>query len=259
MGKENPELISVYQDTMAHAPFVKGDIDYTVTSKYSIEDMGFRPIRGGVISVWNTDSISAAIKARQKDPYAKICMLNMASRKRPGGGVRNGARAQEEDLFRCTTLGMDIPEKHYPLEEHEYLYTESAYIIKDADYERVFPVEIDVVSMPAINLNVGKWNEEKNDYDTEIQEKPQGYATMMIKKIRAICGHAASRGCNTLILGAWGCGVFKNEPDEVALFFKTVLEHEGFATQFKQIIFPVINDKNSRDNNYEAFKKVFSI
>lgn len=254
MGKKNPELIAVYKDTLEKVPGIKGDIDTTVTSKYKLDDHTFLPIKHGVIEVVNMDSVSAAIRAIQKDPYAKICILNMASRKKPGGGVKNGAKSQEEDLFRCTTLGMDISDKHYPLKEDEFVYTEGAYVFKNKNYEDIFPFKVDVVTMPAINLNGGGWNEEKKEYEVKILEKPPHYTRIMVQKIRTMCGMAARRGCTHLILGAWGCGVFKNEPAEVALHFKTVLVHEGFATQFKSVVFPVINDRNSQGNNYKVFK-----
>ena len=61
---------------------------------------------------------------------------------------------------------------------------------------------------------------------------------------------------DNIILGAWGCGVFGNEPDKMAKMFKDVLE-EGY--KFNNVIFAIINDHNSVGNNYNEFKKVIGV
>ena len=58
-------------------------------------------------------------------------------------------------------------------------------------------------------------------------------------------------GVEVLILGAYGCGVFGQDPEEVAAIFKDELE----MFTFKEAVFAII--KSDRDNNYEAFEGVF--
>ena len=77
------------------------------------------PKTGCNIYVKNLDCIQETLYLSKS---GKTLLLNMASYKRPGG-VRNGARAQEECLFRCSNLIQVVPNSFYPLKENEALYT----------------------------------------------------------------------------------------------------------------------------------------
>ncbi len=51
---------------------------------------------------------------------------------------------------------------------------------------------------------------------------------------------AAAQGYRRLVLGAWGCGVFRNEPAQVAGAFRALLEPGGrFARTFGHVVFGV--------------------
>ena len=52
-----------------------------------------------------------------------------------------------------------------------------------------------------------------------------------------------------------GCGVFGNDPVNIATWFKEILT-EGYYKSFKNVIFAVINDHNSVSNNYQIFKNI---
>jgi uncharacterized protein (TIGR02452 family) len=67
-----------------------------------------------------------------------------------------------------------------------------------------------------------------------------------------------SWGAQYLILGAWGCGVFKNDPEKIAQYFKDSIIGEGYGSLYKKIIFAVINDHNSVANNYEIFNTILN-
>ena len=75
------------------------------------------------------------------------------------------------------------------------------------------------------------------------------------KRIFRILAVAAEEKKKDLILGAWGCGVFGNDPVAVASIFKKVI-HESFANAFRNIIFAI--PEGRYDNNYESFREVFS-
>ena len=64
---------------------------------------------------------------------------------------------------------------------------------------------------------------------------------------------AAENKVDTLILGAFGCGVFKQDPEQVALIFDEFLSTD-FENVFETVIF-AIPDRNSK--NYKAFERVF--
>lgn len=65
---------------------------------------------------------------------------------------------------------------------------------------------------------------------------------------------AASRGVQTLVLGAWGCGVFRNDPRMVAgVFADLIREGSSFANVFPHLVF-AIYDTTSSGEVLTAFK-----
>jgi uncharacterized protein (TIGR02452 family) len=84
------------------------------------------------------------------------------------------------------------------------------------------------------------------------------YRNITKNKIRLMLSLAAKNGVKNLILGAWGCGVFKNNPEVISGYFHEILVDECYSGLFNQVIFAVINDENSAGNNYEIFKKKFN-
>ena len=238
-------LVSVFQDTLENSK----NLTDSTTSKHTFDETN--PPRltmfKDIISVINTDSVSAVVEYSK---LGKTCVLNMASYKRPGGGVHNGARAQEECLFRCSNLIQVVPTSFYPLEVNEALYTKDAIFFKDKDYEYMEPVVCDVITIAAINLN------ENAKYDP-VQNVTE-YRKMTKDKIRLMVSLAAQNGVKNLILGAWGCGVFNNDPTTMAQYFGEVLVGEGYSVDFDNIVFAIINDHNSVGNNFDIFNNKFN-
>jgi uncharacterized protein (TIGR02452 family) len=69
---------------------------------------------------------------------------------------------------------------------------------------------------------------------------------------------AAYCDCDALILGAWGCGVFKNDPSMVAqMFADLLLTKSQFWGRFKSVIFSVL-DTSKQQNIFPEFYKRFS-
>ena len=238
-------LVSVFQDTLENSKNLKD----STTSKHTFDETN--PPRltmfKDVISVINTDSVSAVVEYSK---LGKTCVLNMASYKRPGGGVYNGARAQEECLFRCSNLIHVVPTSLYPLEVNEALYTKEAIFFKDKDYEYMEPVVCDVITIAAINLN------ENAKYDP-VQNITE-YRKITKDKIRLMVSLAAQNGVRNLVLGAWGCGVFNNDPTTMSQYFSEVLVGEGYSVDFDNIVFAIINDHNSVGNNFDIFNNKFN-
>ena len=75
----------------------------------------------------------------------------------------------------------------------------------------------------------------------------------MFKKILAV---AAIHKHDTLILGAWGCGVFGNDPYMVAKLFKRHIDSDHFHGLFRHIIFAVLDPSKKHDNTI-AFEQTF--
>lgn len=234
MNKE--ELIQVFENTKA----LCSDVKAPFSQKYTFKDFDEKIY--GNISVEPTDTVSAMCKYITE---GKTLVLNMASSKRPGGGVANGSVAQEECLFRCSNL-FEISKDMYPISKDEFIYSKDVTFIKDKDYNKIFPISCDVITIAAVNLNTGHIdNPEKID--------ALEYQTLMLQKMDTIFKIARENKIENIILGAWGCGVFKNDPNVVAELFKTSMA--PYKECFKNIVFAVINDKNSVANNYRIFKK----
>lgn len=234
-------LIEVYQDTLDYSKNLqdsittKHDFSENLTKK-GTELLIFNETNN--IQVVNSDSVSALVEWSK---LGKTAVLNMASPKRPGGGVINGARAQEECLFRCSNLGHVVSSDFYPLQDNELLWTKNAVFFKDVNYGYMRDVKVDVITIAAINLNgLGRF------------QKIPNYEELTKDKIRLMLSIAIKNNIDNIILGAWGCGVFGNEPDKMAIMFKEILD-EGY--KFDNVIFAIINDHNSVGNNYDEFKK----
>lgn len=204
------------------------------------------------IKVDNSDSVSTLTKFA-KD--GKTCVLNMASYKRPGGGVARGARAQEECLFRCSNLSEVISQDFYPLEDNTCLYTKDAVFFKDFNYYWMDAVTVDVITIAALRLSATVGSDGIPNYEPDDKEL---YENLTKNKIRLMISMAAKNGVKNIILGAWGCGVFNNDPQTMANYFKEILIGEGYSSYFDNVIFAIINDHNSVGNNFEIFDKTFN-
>ena len=228
MNKE--KLIEIFEDTLKQS----NEVSETTKHTFNEIDTQLDFINTTKISVADSDTVSAGV---QYAKLGKTCILNMASSKHAGGGVERGAMAQEECLFRCSNLFVSVPQSFYPLENDECLYTKNAIFFKDRYYNNMEPVELDVVTIAAINLNNGR---------------PNDYMNIMMNKMKLMLSLAKQNDCENVILGAWGCGVFKNNPNEVASMFKKVIRQY----EFKNVVFAVINDRNSVDDNFKVFRQI---
>jgi len=109
-----------------------------------------------------------------------------------------------------------------------------------------------------VNLNVNaKYDAKKEVWIEGLIPQPDNYLELTKMKIRTILSLAAKNKCKFIILGAWGCGVFKNDPEDMADAFYEVLVDEGYERLFTQVVFAIINDGNSNGNNVIIFKETF--
>lgn len=196
-------------------------------------------------------------------------MLNMASRRCPGGGALNGARAQEETLFRrsnlCVSLyqfdeyhanllGIPLGKGHYPMGYSTAgIYSGRVMFFRkgvNEDYALMDnPFECAVVSAAAISHPDLTPNGRLVDWA----------AKAMADKIRNVLRISLLHGHDSLVLGAWGCGAFRNPPIHIAELFKIVINEEEFSGKFRQIRFAIIEDHNSKNANFVAFERVFRV
>lgn len=199
-------------------------------------------------------------------------MLNFASGGHPGGGVENGARAQEETICRRSTLSRSIfsfsrsyaarygyghmPGNNYPLRDLNFsaIYSPAVTVFKEGLECTLMeePYQVAVITCAALNLS-GRF---RLALDSD-GHMPQEARDITRNKVRTIFRIGLMHGHDSLVLGAFGCGAFRNPPEEVATIFHEVMEEPEFKDRFRLITFPIIEDHNSANRNLAAFRQEF--
>jgi uncharacterized protein (TIGR02452 family) len=171
----------------------------------------------------------------------RIGLLNMASERCPGGGVKKFAIAQEEDICRRTSLYPTLLQQHYPIRPDEVFYSPNVKVIKNADFSRLLPMLniAGIVSAAAIRRPVIK-NGEFAIVD----------AALLKNKVRMVLETFEYHAMDHIVLGAWGCGAFRNPPKQVAIIFRDILEE----FYFQHVTFAIAHN----EHNLKTFKDVFS-
>lgn len=170
----------------------------------------------------------------------KIGLLNFASFKNPGGGFLKGSLAQEEALCHDSIL-YNVLEKFSDFYDYNNKHSNRGMYLDRAIYSPniYFSTQdkfANVITCAAPNYKAGKKNNISKEQNTKY----------LRSRINFILNIAEDNNIDCLILGAFGCGVFEQDPNEVASIFL----QECSNRNFKKIIF-AIPDKNSY--NYKCF------
>ena len=201
----------------------------------------------------------------------RTCAHNFASATNPGGGVVNGSSAQEEALCRCSTLyfnlnvremwdGFYTPhrEAHDPLHNDDVIYTPGVVVFKsDTAYPRTLPEDgwrtLDVITCAAPNLRERPSNRmNSGDGDERVEISDQDLQALHERRLRRILDVAAANGAEAIVLGAFGCGAFRNDPNVVAAAARAVVV--DYLHAFRAIEFAVYC-RPGDSANYEAFER----
>lgn len=214
--------------------------------------------RRATIEVTGESSLDAARRLIVEEKRANTVCLNFASAKNPGGGFLNGAQAQEESLSRASGLYPCIVQMQEMYSYNRGLKTclYSDYMIwspkvpvfRDGE-DRLLdqPYLLSFITAPAVNAGVVR--EREGDNASLIEG-------VMLERIRKILQVATLHGQNTIVLGAYGCGVFRNRAADVADYFAKLLFEEGYDESFEHIVFAVL-DHSARQENLRAFQERF--
>lgn len=202
-----------------------------------------------------------AVISLQGHCHKDILFLNFASSKHPGGGVRGGARAQEETVCRQTTLLTSLEseaaaayyKKHRKLNSNlatdAMLLSPRVQVLRNENYEWIGdsyngPVIVGALTCAAPHLF-------RNGKETEEELKELYY-----QRILGMLCVAIKYGYRNLVLGAWGCGAFHNDPELVAdAFCRALLTVRNVYCGGKdpfEIVFFAIPGNGTK--NYQAFK-----
>lgn len=197
------------------------------------------------VAITEMDTVSALCEYHD----GKTAVLNFASYCNPGGGFLNGSKAQEESLCEESFL-YNVLSKHesfYSWNKHhrnKLLYLNRAIYTPDIIFDHgQMHCHADVITCAAPNKCAAKRNYGvSDDQNSEV----------LRNRISFIIKIAQEQKVNTLILGAFGCGVFGQDPEEVAQIFKDCLK--DFPASLSTVIFAIPGGMNLK-----VFQKVFDL
>ncbi|MBS0029842.1 TIGR02452 family protein [Chitinophaga sp. 22321] len=211
------------------------------------------------ISVTAETTFAAARRLIVTEGVSRVCCLNFASAKNPGGGFLGGAQAQEEALARASGLYASLRTKQVMYDINRAngtcLYTDNMIysplvpVFRD-DHDALLdqPYHVSVLTSPAVNAGAIRNNEPERLKDME---------AVMLGRIEKLLSVAVAQKQTTLILGAWGCGVFRNNAEDVARWFAHhITNNEVFKHAFAQVVFAVY-ESGEKKYNLNAFKNRF--
>ncbi|MFF9012946.1 TIGR02452 family protein [Streptomyces sp. NPDC014870] len=232
------------------------------TRMYGPDPVPVTPETGRATAVEVTDesSLDAARRLTRADPATPVAVLNFASARNPGGGYLNGAQAQEEAVCRASALYTTLlraPEfyAHHRAEKDAF-YTDRVILSPGVPVFRDDrgalldePFTVGFLTSPAPNAGVVR--RQTPDLADRI---PAALAT----RAERVLETAVAGGYRRLVLGAWGCGVFQNDPAEVARAFQALLTGGGrFAGHFDEIVFAIL-DRTAGRATLGAFQRVLA-
>ena len=225
------------------------------------------------------------VAKRMIDEGLTPAVLNLADAYHACGMYNSGSGAYEESLCRASTLSLTLyqyynkmwagkagvplrPMSAYPMDIHfGGIYSPGVTVFRDNQETTGFalreePFQTSIISVAALNF--------KPDHKTnnlEYRADDGGFTSegeqVMCDKIRTIYRIALLNGHDSLVLGAFGCGVFQLKPDLVAGLFKKVLDEDEFRCKFHTVAFALLEGKATphkkieEEGEYAPFYQVF--
>jgi uncharacterized protein (TIGR02452 family) len=208
--------------------------------------------------VHNESTFAAARRLVQGGHEHPLC-LNFASAKNPGGGFMGGAEAQEENLAKCSGLYPCIVQMSAMYEANralrsclyldDMIYSPQVPVFRDDDYALLdVPFRSAIVTAPAVNRGALARNE-----PALMAHMPE----VMAARIEKLLALAVRHGHTVLVLGAWGCGVFGHQPQDMARWFADhLLRNPVYRHAFELVCFAVLDRKNN--GTFAAFAHEFA-
>jgi uncharacterized protein (TIGR02452 family) len=203
------------------------------------------------VDVQLATTLQAVQDALTDDPTANIAALNFASAKNPGGGFLKGSSAQEESIARTSSLYECINSNHVYqyyadnarnkdcLYTHHIIYSPSVPVFRSdscspGEYLDT-PYTCSFITSPAINYKHA--SERVDDHNLIMQT--------FYDRLEKVLSIAVANNVDTIVLGAWGCGVFGCSRFDTGYMFGHFLikENAKFKHAFKRVIFAINEEK----------------
>jgi len=240
--KHNQQMKEEFPDEIEYS--IKNSKVYRDSVNSNIKNVGTGNLE------FHASTTSAAVMNAVVSSDDKVAALNYASFTRPGGGFIKGSKAQEEMLCHDSTLYNVLGSKVF---QHEYnnnykyyrnngLYTNFAIYSPDivfVDEESFY--KADVITCASPNWSAAHDNGISYDENLRVFED----------RIRFMLDVAVDNGVNTIILGAWGCGVFGQKTEDLAAIFKKLLPE--YRYYFNNVVFAIPDA-----NKLNVFKNIIS-
>ncbi|MGW1777575.1 TIGR02452 family protein [Streptomyces sp. NPDC002143] len=209
-----------------------------------------------VVEVTGESSLEAARRLAD----APVAVLNFASARNPGGGFLNGAQAQEEALCRASALytcllqAREFYDHHRahrdPFYTDRVIHAPAVPVFRD-DRGRLLDEPFAAGFLTAAAPNAGV-------VLRTTPERASALPAALAVRAERVLETAAAHGYRRLVLGAWGCGVFRNDPTQVAEAFRALLGPGGrFGRTFEHVVFGVL-DRTPGTVFLGAFEKTFA-
>ncbi|MFF7393558.1 TIGR02452 family protein [Streptomyces scabiei] len=211
------------------------------------------------VEVTGESSLEAAHRLTATGTTA-VAVLNFSSARNPGGGYLNGAQAQEEALCRASALYTCVREARAFYDHHRthrdpfytdrVIHSPAVPVFRDDRGTLLdMPYTTGFLTSAAPNASVVR-----RTAPERVPELPRALAV----RAERVLETAAAHGYRRLVLGAWGCGVFGNDPTQVATAFRALLMDGGrFDGAFSHVVFAVL-DRTRGTSTRVAFEQVFA-
>lgn len=225
------------------------------------------------VTVTNERSLEAAARLSEKHEGGRIAVLNFASATNAGGGVTKGSSAQEEALCRCSTLYPCLNTEHLRKNFYQVnraghsalysdvcIYTPDILMIKsDTSSPERLPedkwINIDIITCAAPNLREQPSNHMNPNAGDPVKLSDRELLELHIKRGRNIMQTAVRNNADVLVLGAFGCGAFRNDPKIVSRAYKKLCTE--FGGYFDEICFAAFCPPDDQ-RNFNEFKATLS-
>lgn len=284
IGMSREENVKIFEDTLDLCDTNKrliAALELSKNKQYIVKD-GESVDLGDESSKFNSPakvvvSKKRCLEAAEAYKGKKVCVHNFASATRPGGGVTKGSSAQEEAICRCSTLYYAISDDsvYYKFHNAHYndlkagkldvtynddcVYTPGVVVFKsDTEYPELLSeekwYEVNVITCAAPNLRNNPKNVMNPSGDARtVRVSDEQLKHIHMKRIRRILDICKKEKADVVILGAFGCGAFSNNPKVVATAMNEVIKE--YVYDFETIEFAVYCPPNN-SVNYDAFKSI---
>lgn len=214
-----------------------------------------RYIDGPVLEVCPETTLESARRLCGK--HVRVGVLNFASGKNPGGGFLHGAEAQEETIARSSALYWSLTADHCkPYYETNRISRDPRYtdamiwspdcpVFRDDDGFLIGdPYVVDIITCAAPNYN--DTVQSSKGRERLLRNEMNSLLQIRALKVLQLFAHY---DVPVLVLGAWGCGVFGNDPWVVAKIFRHLLT-TVFKDRFEKVVFAI-----PEGHNHEVFMR----